>query len=237
MKKKEERMHKLKHLNKMLVRIFSAITLLAVIFSILFLPISGSASLTGRAILEAAEGTESAPISEAQTGADGLPEGTESAPISETQTGADTPLEADAFPASETQTGADGLPEGTESAPLSQISNETKKSEVNTSITTKEVNTTEAPDLDVQLSYPSKITRGESVELKAIIINSGARAGNVAAHWILPDTLKIFSGNQTEDCGNLDMKEFCISKIRIQTLSTTSLGKNQIKIVVGYENE
>lgn len=98
-------------------------------------------------------------------------------------------------------------------------------------------NETETPQLDIQLSYPPKITRGEIAEIKATITNSGTKAKKVLANWILPQNFEIISGSQTEDCGNLNAQESCISTISIQTSYSTSLGKNQIKIIASYENK
>lgn len=91
------------------------------------------------------------------------------------------------------------------------------------------------PELEIQLSYPSKITRGEIIEAKAIISNSGATANNVLTTWILPENFKIIS-ESAQNCEALENEESCTSTITIQTSLSTSLGINQIKAMVKYEN-
>jgi len=115
--------------------------------------------------------------------------------------------------------------------------NETTQPEQNetTIPITGEIIETETPQLDIQLSYPPKITRSETLEIKAIITNSGAKAKKVIANWILPQNFEIISGSLIEDCENLNKEESCISTISIQTSFSTPLGKNQIKIIANYE--
>jgi len=92
------------------------------------------------------------------------------------------------------------------------------------------------PQLDIQFSYPSKITRGEITEIKAIITNTGTlEIKNLVLSWQLPPEFEIIS-SQTENCGNLNSGESCISTINISSTLSTSLGKNQIKITASYEN-
>lgn len=98
-------------------------------------------------------------------------------------------------------------------------------------------NITQQPDLYIQFLYPSEITRGEIIEIKAIVTNFGAGAKNILASWLLPEDFEVTSGNLIENCGNLNAQEFCTSAINIQTSISTLLGKNQIKITVSYENE
>ncbi|MAG78938.1 hypothetical protein CMI40_01015 [Candidatus Pacearchaeota archaeon] len=90
------------------------------------------------------------------------------------------------------------------------------------------------PELSIQISNLTEVTRGEVIEISATIINSGAKAKNVLAIWVLPEDFEIISGNEIENCGDLGKEESCISTINVQTSILSSLGKNQIKIRVGY---
>ena len=104
-----------------------------------------------------------------------------------------------------------------------------------TPLETGEAIGTETPQIDILISYPFKITRGEVTEIKVIITNFGAKAKNVFVNWFLPQDFEIISGNLIENCGNLNAGETCVSIINIQTSSSTLLGKNQIKVTTSYE--
>lgn len=115
--------------------------------------------------------------------------------------------------------------------PLPEDTNETS----NETILEPEPTPEPSPELDIQIFHPFKITRGEIIEIKATITNSGAKAKDVLATWELPERFEIISGSQEENCGNLNTGDSCISTIDIQTSYSTSLGENQIKIMVSYE--
>jgi len=93
----------------------------------------------------------------------------------------------------------------------------------------------ETPKLEIEFSHPSKITRGEIIEITAVITNSGSKANNVLTEWIFPEYFEIVSGNEIESCGTLKNKESCSAEITVQTSTSTSLGNNEIKISVSYE--
>lgn len=115
--------------------------------------------------------------------------------------------------------------------------NETTQFEQNKTIPplTGEVIETELPQIDVQLIYPEKITRGEIIEVKAIVTNTGeSQIKNVVINWQLNSEFEIISVE--ENCGNLNFGESCNAEITIKPSPSTSLGKNQIKILVSYEN-
>jgi len=121
-----------------------------------------------------------------------------------------------------------------------EIANETIKeaeNETNKSMMTGEeiIEISTQPNLDIQIFSPSKITRGEVIEVKAVIINSGEQVKKVAAKWVLPANFEIILGNQMENCGNLNKGESCISILNVKTSFLNSLGKNQIKIIASYE--
>jgi len=91
------------------------------------------------------------------------------------------------------------------------------------------------PKLEVEISSPSQTTRTENFEINAKITNYGGEAKNVILKWILPENFEIISGNQEENCNTIQKNETCISKIKVQTSVSTSLGKNQIKIEVSHK--
>ena len=117
-----------------------------------------------------------------------------------------------------------------------EIANETGEKNISVSGTGEAIRDIFSnPDLDVQFYYLKKMTRGEVAEIEAIITNNGIKLKNVAATWILPQNFEIISGNQSENCGNLNKMESCILVIKIKSSLSTSLGKNQIKITASYE--
>ena len=91
------------------------------------------------------------------------------------------------------------------------------------------------PDLDLQLTYPSKITRGEIVVIEAEVTNAGGMAKNLGLKYLPPESFESSPDGQEMDCGDLDTGETCILIIRIQTSSTTTLGINEIKVTASYE--
>jgi len=116
----------------------------------------------------------------------------------------------------------------------------------NSSLNVSETNTSEslpvqeqevAPtQLEVVIDSPGKITRGEIIEVKATVTNTGStEAKNVVLTWQLPHEFEIVSGSQTENCGDLEPNASYESTITIQTSIHAELGNNEIKIVVNYE--
>ena len=90
------------------------------------------------------------------------------------------------------------------------------------------------PELDLLISYPAKITRGEIMEIKATITNSGNKVKNVLVDWALPKGFEIVYWNQ-KSCESLNTGESCELIIRVQTSLSTSLGEGEIKAIVNYE--
>ena len=116
--------------------------------------------------------------------------------------------------------------------------NETAQSEQNGAVLplTGEIIEGEIPQLDVQLIYPKKITRGEEIEVKAIITNFGGVAGDVLITWDLPFGFEIIYGDKITTCGNLDNTETCNFSIYVRSSVSTSSGINEIKIKGNYKN-
>ena len=90
------------------------------------------------------------------------------------------------------------------------------------------------PDLNLQLTYPYKITRGEIAIIDATVTNEGGKVKNLQLKSVLPESIESLSG-QEMDCGNLDTGETCIFTLKLQTSSTTALGINEIKVTANYE--
>jgi predicted transcriptional regulator len=101
---------------------------------------------------------------------------------------------------------------------------------------TSTVNETQSnnPTFDINLEYPEKITRGEEFLIKAYISNiDSSEAKNIAIDWRLPEGFEITS--KSENCGNLEPSSNCVSEINVKTSLSMILGKNDVKIVVKYE--
>jgi len=88
---------------------------------------------------------------------------------------------------------------------------------------------------NINLIYSEKITRGETITVRANVINSGSPTRNVVLIWKVPDDFEIVSENDREFCGNLNTNDVCVSEIRLKTNVSTILGLNEIKVVVSYE--
>jgi hypothetical protein len=120
--------------------------------------------------------------------------------------------------------------------------NETITNETNKTIVPA-LNETPSPEfqipseiiLDINIESPQKITRGENLNVRAIVTNLGIRkARNVVIIWKLPLGFEIVLGNVEKNCGDLLSNDSCISEISITT-SAAKLGENEIKVVVSYE--
>ncbi|NIO44411.1 MAG: hypothetical protein GTN36_02555 [Candidatus Aenigmarchaeota archaeon] len=92
------------------------------------------------------------------------------------------------------------------------------------------------PIFNINLDCSEKITRGETIILRASVINFGSStAKNVVLIWKIPDGFEIVSENDREFCGILEQNDVCMSEISVKTDVSTVLGLNEIKIVVSYE--
>jgi uncharacterized repeat protein (TIGR01451 family) len=90
--------------------------------------------------------------------------------------------------------------------------------------------------LDVSIEHPEKITRGETVEIKAVVKNNGpSDVKNVIIVWQLPLGFNIISGEKEKNCGDLEKSSSCLSEISVKVYPYAELGNNEIKVVVRYE--
>lgn len=91
-------------------------------------------------------------------------------------------------------------------------------------------------NFDILLEYPKKITRGETVTVKAALVNIDSLiARNVVLNWIIPDGFEIVSGNEKEFFGVLEPNDVFTSEMNLKTDVSTVLGLNEIRVVVNYE--
>lgn len=115
-------------------------------------------------------------------------------------------------------------------------SNSTLISDLESGLNNSETEPGSEPEINVQIFSPEKITRGEVIEIKSTITNSGAVIKDVLATWDLPFGFEIISGDKITNCGNLDNGETCELSISIESSISTSLGNNEIKIKGNYKN-
>lgn len=88
-------------------------------------------------------------------------------------------------------------------------------------------------DLIITLDYPERITRGELLSIKAIVLNQGtAAADNVNLVWSIPAG---FQGIGDDYCGFIDAGGSCIKELVLQTDVNTPTGLNRIKVSLNYE--
>lgn len=86
------------------------------------------------------------------------------------------------------------------------------------------------PKFDVKLTYPQRITRGESVQIRAEVTGDSP-VRNVYLRWVLPNGFELTSGNEIETCGGTAS---CTSEISVRT-EMSDIGLSEIKVVVSYE--
>jgi hypothetical protein len=123
----------------------------------------------------------------------------------------------------------------TETDEISQNLTENETSEQNV---TEISNETEIilKNVKVELFYPKKITRGETITVRAIVNNFDAlTANNVAVDWEIPAGFSIIFGEVRHFCGNIAQNGSCVSEISLKTDVSTTTGLNRVKAVVNYE--
>jgi len=117
-----------------------------------------------------------------------------------------------------------------------ETSNETSQIEnTNENTTSNETQPVLKPVFDVNLEYLEKITRRETVNVKAVVKNIGSLAKSVSLEWVLPSGFEIVSGNEIELCGDLNTDGSCSSEIGVRANLSAVLGLNEIRVVVSYE--
>jgi len=116
------------------------------------------------------------------------------------------------------------------------IKNASGSVEVNDSLVPTPVETPNDlhPEFSMNMEYPQMITRGESFIIKTNITNIGSlTAKNIWLTLQLPEGFEFVSSSS--DCDLLDSSETCTSEIVVNSMISTPLGLNDLKIVVNYE--
>jgi len=122
---------------------------------------------------------------------------------------------------------------------IPEIPNETRNETVTTIEitvpTTTETTIEEKAELELDLEVPDRVTRGEKVELEAIVNNpSSVLAKNVILTWKLPEGFEVISGNIEERCGTIEPGSSCSSSLLVQPSYSSKLGENEVSVVVSY---
>ncbi|MCS7106438.1 MAG: hypothetical protein NZ942_03915 [Candidatus Aenigmarchaeota archaeon] len=92
--------------------------------------------------------------------------------------------------------------------------------------------TVEVKKVEVLLTEPQVITRGEEVRIKAEV-KALSQVKNLKIYWQIPEGLE--ADKKEEDCGNLEENSSCISEVLVKSSLLTSLGKNEVKVRISYE--
>ncbi len=90
----------------------------------------------------------------------------------------------------------------------------------------------EAKKVEIILTEPQKITRGEKVLLKAEV-RALSEVKSLKISWQIPDGFE--ASEKEKDCENLEKDSSCISEILLHSSFLTKLGENEIKVLVSYE--
>jgi len=92
----------------------------------------------------------------------------------------------------------------------------------------------EGGSLNIEIQYPKKIIRGDTITLTAIITNTGnLEINSILVNWILPSGFESISENQ-EDFDILFPGDSLKSEISVSTSELTISGINEIKLRVYY---
>ncbi|MBN2331148.1 MAG: hypothetical protein JXC85_05015 [Candidatus Aenigmarchaeota archaeon] len=121
-----------------------------------------------------------------------------------------------------------------------QITNETRITIPN--VTETDENITEnitqehaEPEIVVDILSPNMITRGEEIELFAVVGNVGeVGVQGIMIEWLLPDFLVLVRGDMDFICDEIAPKFTCTSAITVIADMDASLGLNELKVRVSY---
>ena len=125
------------------------------------------------------------------------------------------------------------------------VSNETIQNETNETISLPDSQAVMPPEelpeilqpiLSVRISSQDKILRGEQFDVSAFVSNSGnSEAKNVRMEWILPEGIEIVSGQASAECGIIVPDSECASSLTLSAPVSADIGKNEIRVVMKYE--
>jgi hypothetical protein len=108
---------------------------------------------------------------------------------------------------------------------VNETQNITENTTINQNITQNETviqnlteNTTEVQNVSrnilVEMTYPKKVTRGESVTIKSTVSNLDTqKVENLVIDWNIPSGFTLISGNQSYLCGTMEPNAVCASEI------------------------
>jgi hypothetical protein len=126
-----------------------------------------------------------------------------------------------------------------ETAPIENQTgfNETQNVTENETIIIEEniTNITQEPELSLDIITPGKITRGQRVELFAVVDNIGdVEAKSVQLEWILPDIFTLIEGALIYDCEDIAPHSTCTSVVTVYAKEDSPLGSEDVKVRVSY---
>jgi hypothetical protein len=127
------------------------------------------------------------------------------------------------------------LPETNTTEPANETLNVTQPEQPQT----PEINATEPPvipepAIQLTITQPQKITRGESFVLEAVATSTGsASALNVVLEWLLPEHF-VTSDSISFNCGTLEAGASCTTSITVNVPVSAPLGENEVKVKATY---
>jgi hypothetical protein len=89
-------------------------------------------------------------------------------------------------------------------------------------------------ELNIEIFHVNKIIRGEIFEIRTVITNPRSKVKNVGVRLVLPESFEIVYFNE-ESCGDLNIGESCEIIVNVKASFSTSLGKEEIKVIASYE--
>lgn len=89
------------------------------------------------------------------------------------------------------------------------------------------------PGISVRITSPSRITRGETLTLEAVLENRGGDAHDVILEWMLPEYFEA-SGGIRQDVGEFPSNSSVVSGITVYSKKNSPLGVSGIKVRISY---
>ncbi|MGC8812679.1 MAG: hypothetical protein ACP5O8_03810 [Candidatus Aenigmatarchaeota archaeon] len=102
----------------------------------------------------------------------------------------------------------------------------------NSEVIPEENQTVETKKVEIFLTEPQKITRGEQLALRAEV-KANSEVKNLKIFWQVPEGFEV--SEKEKDCGNLEANSYCVSQITLYSSFLTKLGENEVRVLVSYE--
>jgi hypothetical protein len=132
-------------------------------------------------------------------------------------------------------------------ANVTSQANETIQKPTNVTNVTTEQNQTQEPEqqeepykeplgpvIDVKLNVPERADRNEPFQISAEITNTGdMEARDVEVEWILPKSLSIIEGGDSQHC-DVPAQAACQSELKVVASLSSELGEQEVKVLVSY---